>query len=183
MFETSNRHLPCKLADRSVKSRLRTCGFKKIGAGCYASVYGAPGADHVYKVGDLHDNEGYLAYLKVVHRNGKNPFFPRIHALQYVTGRDMDGDVFVVKMERLKPLTNREVYAMDDIAGVMVDLQDTQSKLDTIHGLGMIRVDRTFREAIIAIARAARRNFSHLDLHGGNFMRRGSQLVITDPLS
>ena len=153
--------------------------YDEIGSGSYATVYGANDSDVVYKVGLLLDNEGYLSYLEELRKMKQhNPFTPRIYEFRKYratnTGKGGPG-AFVVAMERLRadsrveedPLAAWFMIEIMDQEGTFLDRWPTQHELEVINILQ--DAERRCMEA-------------EWDLHSENFMYRGDQIVITDPL-
>lgn len=75
--------------------------IRKIGEGGYCMVYrGTEG--NVFKVGNAHDNEGFLIWLRFCRENQGNPFVPKIGHCLLIEDKDQCS-AFVVEMEILYP--------------------------------------------------------------------------------
>lgn len=162
---------------------------KKLGFGSYGTVYGSRDSDVVYKIGDATDNEGYLAFIKVLAKQKtQNPYFPKIYGVRFIKGKEGDywggsNKVFVVAMEKLKPLPNkmREVCEIFE-EEVRTDCYSTNKRnADALLGIKR-KVPKQLLEAFDALRTAYKSGDCSWDLHSGNFMVRGKQVVCTDPL-
>jgi hypothetical protein len=162
--------------------------MKFLGSGCYGSVYGAKDSDVVYKIGKVSSNKPYLSYIKVLAKQKKhNPYTPKVYGVRYI--KDQRGmTVFVVAMEKLTALP-RDMY---DVAsyfeGELEYGGNDDSKQDAEKVLGIVRkVPKQLNEAMSilrnAFDEAGGKWDANWDLHEGNFMMRGKQVVCTDPLS
>lgn len=167
---------------RAALSMIKAQGkFKCIGSGACAQVYGAKDSNIVYKVGEYDSSDGYVAYLKAIRKSAsKNPFFPKIHGMR-VYSNDHFEDIYVVAMERLTTLP-RKMYSICDHFEKLVcdDYDDIGCKL-----LGIKTVMPKHLKHAITVLKNAKRSSRYIDfdLHDGNFMMRGSQIVVTDPLA
>lgn len=157
--------------------------YHKLGSGSYGAVYGSRKSNVVYKIGDAHDNDGYLAFINVLAKQKKhNPFLPKIYGVRFI--KDKRGnEYFVVAMERLQELPCR----MEDATDFLRDyIQDRE--VSTHNGAKMLGVKISVPAALkqaIKVAEQARKSakWADWDLHDGNFMvRDGKQVVMTDPL-
>lgn len=177
----------------------RTCS---IGEGAFATVYKHPSIKkRVYKIGGCDDNpneEGYLAFVKKVMRNSKNPFFPKIYSVRiyrYVeklSKRDAkDGlepcscHYYVVEMEKLT-----KFFSLKDHELIMARLLGRK----TYNQWGveaLERVRRHYKGHLRKAVKALQPLFKEYsrDMHEGNVMWRTSrkddvpQLVIIDPVA
>lgn len=160
--------------------------YRRIGSGAYGTVYGLKNSDVVYKVGDLSDNEGYLEYIKELAKCKKhNPYTPRIYGVRIYKAKEDDcwGDdagAFVVAMEKLKP-SKRGMHRI--VSWFCDELEDNYRRDPAPAELG-IKFPPALTEVLALLRRAADRcSYASWDLHGGNFMVRGDQVVVTDPLA
>lgn len=167
-------------ANCAAKALVKAQGkYKIVGSGCYGAVYGAKGSDIVYKIGDATDNDGYLAYVKQLSKQKThNKFTPKIHGVRvYESKHDK---YFVVAMERLSPLKREHHSLVDWFAeAFMNDNFKTMFRKE----LGII-VPKPLKELyeLLVDSYTNGRNVDW-DLHSGNFMMRGDQIVIIDPLA
>lgn len=187
MFEVTTRTVEAKSAIGSVQKRLEECGYRKIGRGAYATVWGAPGVDHVYKIGLTDENEGYLRFLTAVRQSKEpNPYLPNVEAVQFVEGKVSSLNAFVAKLERLEELSMNEMDLaahLLDFVTIQAEGRNSKEQFRRVNRLGFVSFDNAFLKAIELIFNIIRKNCVEPDLHGGNVMRRGRQLVITDPIA
>lgn len=160
--------------------------LKHFGSGCYASVYGSKKSNIVYKVGLVEKNDGYMAYLKVLQKQRvQNPYLPKIHGVRiYTNGRD---SYYVAALEKLKELPYNMYSIVDAFEEACKDWMCDESISAGRKKLGIKTVviyPKYLKEAldVIRTAKKSSRNIGY-DLHDGNFMMRGKQVVITDPLA
>lgn len=166
--------------------------MKVIGAGCYADVWGSRHSDVVYKVGNVKDNAGYLAYVKQLGcKKTHNPFTPNIYAVRIYKGRD--DSHFVVAMEKL----DKGPRGYDSRKALRLVAEWFDGNLDENYEFSITRIQSrllgvtvtapaTLLEAVEIIKTACHstRNFDiQYDFHAGNFMYRGPQVVCIDPLA
>jgi hypothetical protein len=164
--------------------------YKAIGSGAYGTVYGSKDSKVVYKVGDTSNNVGYLSYIKVLSKQKKhNPYLPKIYGVRFIRSKSGD-EVFVVAMEKLQPLKRGmgEVcdWFEDELSGYN---RDSFGNAEAALGVKKI-VPKPLTEALDVLRKAhsegnsgRRWDSADWDLHCGNFMMRGPQVVVTDPLA
>ena len=190
---------PYKLAKEMIKAQL---GKKAriIGSGVYGAVWSAKSSDIVYKIGDAENNDGYLSFIKVLAKQKThNPFFPKIYGLRYIKRANPYHSLestFVVAMEKLNRLKDRNNAVTSFFNNELVDDEFDDEEFDDeeydnarkILGVKQI-IPKPLKTALSVLREAKKlgnseRRFGVVwDLHEGNFMQRGNQIVITDPLS
>lgn len=157
---------------------------KFMDSGAYGSVYGAKGSNVVYKIGNADDNEGYLAFIKVLAKQKtQNPFLPKVYGLRFI--KDNEGDhYFVVAMERLKELPRGMGHVCDWFED---ELRGSSSGGGTAEKMLGVKksMPKPLKEALDVLRKAYKEGGSYVDwdLHRGNFMMRNKQIVVTDPLA
>ena len=155
--------------------------YHKMGSGSYGAVYGSRNSNIVYKIGNARNNDGYLAFIKVLAKQKKhNPFLPKIYGVRFI--EDQHGnEYFVVAMERLQELPN-QLYDATNFLRVYIENNDDMSGAKD---LGVeIKVPAALKQAI-KVAETARKSakYADWDLYACNFMvRDAKQIVMTDPL-
>ena len=168
------------------KKRLRKQGYRKLGSGLYAEVYGKKGCDHVIKIGALETawhKDGYVGFLR--HIDPSNPMFPKIKTVERFNVMEKStiaGRYYVVKMERLIEYTNvqwktcKEVY---DRMGIetFYDFEEPPTYAPAFKSKFAARAYKILHKLWSKYRD---------DLHDGNVMWRKKkdgryQLVITDP--
>lgn len=168
-----------------IKDMIKAQGeYHRLGSGAYGVVYGSRKSDIVYKVGEVDGNEGYISFIKVLSRvKTHNPYLPKVYGVRFIKDR-RGNEYFVVALERLQELPGR----MEDAAEMMRDIlqEDEEFKDQAASVLGITyKVPRELKQAIKILKQAhkeASKTYADWDLHLGNFMARGRQLVVTDPL-
>jgi len=163
---------------------LLKAGYKRLGDGYFAKVYGRADADHVLKLFKSRDT-AYMAFVNMVMKN-PNPHFPAFKGkMMKVTN-----DYYAIRMERLTPLPDNtplgpsfllaahmlkyilmvsgdEDYQDEVYADFMEKLEDTQPGITQACDLIGNKLLPTYL----------------LDLHSANIMQRDNVIVITDPVS
>lgn len=182
----------CTYAYKAARAFIKEQGATRLlGSGAYGKVYSASGMDRVFKIGEVEENAGYLAFVRqVIKDKTNNPLLPKIYSVKIFAS---DGcKYFVVEMERLssmKKLQKNAAIAFRDMLNVYGESSPMFS--DGHKALGIqVHIPESISNAMSLLRRAysnANRNTCYdsveWDLHFGNFMRRGNQLVITDPLA
>lgn len=159
-----------------LKAELGIKELRNIGHGCYATVYGAKGLDKVYKVGVINQNkDGYLRYVNAILKDAPdNPYTPRIYRMWNLKTGSRQNYYFVIEMERLKSSNGNDA------------LSDTIEKLvcepSSIHALTRLGVE--VPKELVQVTKLISKLLVHSsnDIHPGNIMMRGGQVVITDPI-
>ena len=147
-------------------------GFKSHGMGAYGIVFSQADYPWVFKI--FSNDPGYLSFLRYAKRKQDNPYIPKIkgHWREIVPG------TFVVRLEKLTPIKRKD-YA-DFIERVVF----LTSHADIVQNRKeMQEVERMFPGIVHTLDDIIQLPGRHeFDLHSGNFMLRGGQLVIADPL-
>lgn len=166
---------------QTITEQLKAQRQRELGAGCFGSVWGAEGTDYVTKV-TFGNDWGYLRYLEMIQTAGHNPYLPRIHHVDVYM--DSEGEtIMVIKMERLDNRWNCWGEAYDaDFECYRVQAKEIKRQAYGIETYEWIEEDADLQQALDLIHRAHLSSQCSKDLHDGNFMMRGHQLVITDPL-
>lgn len=151
------------------------------GSGACASVYVK--GDVAYKVGPVRDNLAYLNFIEAVATLGtENKYLPKVYGVRII------GDYMIVALEKLRD--DFEIEDLSKSVGIsMYEAERIAYKLHLGEDVGVHtssikkKVFNEFVAALYVVAAAARKGGdTRLDMHSGNFMKRGNQIVITDPL-
>ena len=167
-------------------------GLGMIGSrGLYSCAYSSEETPFVVKIGGMCDT-GYLAYLQVMHElEIQNPYLPRILDVHYFvheedTPESMYKSYFVVRMEKLTKGNYQDAWC--DYNGT--DFENECRFIRYLAGdkLSLVSNEEQIADAVAVLQLAKERAQQKkeavaFDLHCGNFMLRGEQLVITDPLA
>lgn len=181
--------------------RLRKLGIKEIDRGEYGIVFQHPTLkDVVVKLLGEADPD-YMDWIHFCQKNQNNPYVPKIHKVTKKTNVFDLGDsgmysgslphLYLIFMEKLKPLSNAEFTKFGAyVAGLAHTVPDRGSfvarditdsaKLWT--AVSRQKKDQTLANVAKIIARKGTAGVL-LDIHPGNIMKRGTQIVITDPFA
>jgi hypothetical protein len=175
-----------------------------LGSGLYAAVFDNPAEGGVIKITRGYDK--YIHYLRIIHDLGGpevSPFVPKISRVLQIknkgeTSWDKENpnyyDLFAVWMEKLKPCSKVR-YSGEEIVsyehyGDDPGMKRWVRKLDQLYGRHALYNDKvklnpkhTDLFALLDLARERTTQHLNLDLHCGNVMMRGQQVVLTDPFS
>jgi len=195
---------PANIGDRDalidyVRAQHPRLNLKRLGEGAFATVIGSPSGKTVFKIG-ADDGDGpytdvrcdaYLNYLKVICKDQANPFFPKIKsATVYHRGEEY---AYIIEMERLTSLEDGK--NRNKLGATERHLFDVLQDDESLEGMARNA------ELMLKLAPELKRNkkvtslltmFKKLseliedwgsDIHDGNIMLRGRQLVITDPIA
>lgn len=186
---------------KSIDARLAKYGVergRKIGDGCFSNVYAIKG--NRTQVLKLSVCEAQLAFLDRF-QGSPNPHFPKRYEYLGVVAEydysDTDKPLYAYKVERLKP-AQWQGLALKNFYNIASDALGCQSSGersieridDTISGL-MKRNDEGVpipgsliraMEDVKRMMSAFNNDSITLDLHDENYMMRGKQLVINDPV-
>ena len=188
-----------------VRAILKAKGLRKIGSGAYGSVHSSPKHKTVWKIGNAWDNDGYMAYLQVLQNlKGVNPFAPKIKSA-IIYKKSERNQWFIIEMEKLQRVDSVDIDS--NLTGKAYDKACRDAdKLETKYcnlanlleiaiddGKVNARLKRKFPNQVKALTtivkaiheRAASDEGGEVsnDMHSGNIMLRGKQVVITDPLA
>lgn len=152
--------------------QLRQQGSRLVGRGLYAKVFSHPtNKKVVIKVAA--DDKGYGAYVKWALKRQGNPLVPIIFDHKRLTIEDII--VTVTTIEKLKPIQDR--FFGHALASEFL-FDEIEEALDERRYLYKLLPDYSS-----SVLKFLYRNSDMLDLHSGNVMLRGKQLVITDPFA
>lgn len=186
------------LSEDEVERYMNDLDYKKVGEGGSALVFAKPGKPYVVKVYKL--DRCYEEFLKLARRNSNNPFYPRFYDKVYT----LPGKIWrAIKLELLLPASVDDLKNNITLLACLAIEERKQNNnwkgntglADTLQLLGYFSDDfdelldiyydataleqQTARQVIKLIHRTGCLN----DLYIDNFMKRGEQLVITDPVA
>jgi len=182
---------------KQVEKYMNNLGYRKIGEGGRALVFAKKGKPYVVKV--YQNDKCYEEFLKFARKNQNNPFYPRFYDKVYVLP---GGRWKAIKMEKLSPASVNDLKNnLSLIACLAVenakqngDWESDTGLSDSLMLLGYFSTDLSELREIAADAtelerKTAKQMISLInkldclnDLYISNFMMRGPQLVITDPV-
>ena len=188
-----------KLTGKALINKLyREHKIKAIGQGAYAVVFEHPSWNYVLKI--FQDDPCYLAFIKWVKAQAENEHLPKIvrspkRVSSFFTRPSAHQEFYGVKLERLEELTFEQRDLLDDLDRylnkILNKLKAKEDPSDVIKWFSTkvkVSIDdledkiqiSTLLTTILEID-ASMGGGCALDLHVGNFMRRGSTIVIIDP--
>jgi hypothetical protein len=164
-------------------------GFRQLGSGLQASVYGHPNLPYVLKLFRSEDT-AYAEWIKVAMANKNNPHMPRFVSKRMVR---ITEDIVAIRMEPLVPIEHEflKIHLVSDrllegglaasmppsrCAGKLAYLPEYKyfEKYCNTHPDWLAALDIAWH----CMSTSGLGN----DFHPGNCMRRGDNLVITDPV-
>lgn len=157
---------------------------KSLGSGAFAEVFQHPTLKNVV-VKVLRKDPNYLRYAEFCRARPRNPWLPKIAAITpvQIVGSPHAHLVFLEKLNRGTLRAIRELKkSLTKDYGLPVTADD--KSWFTAKGWRNL-AERTKDKGLAEFALFAGdpKNHRRLDLHEGNLMLRGTQLVFTDPLS
>lgn len=176
-------------------------GYNRIGSGKFSRVYATLSGNHVIKLATKQssgDIDRWFNYAKSV-MDKKNLFFPKIKSITMYGNYKNSECYYVAVMERLKSLNqNNTTRLMTNVVQNAISslwrtekgiceailqyswgIDDEKQIYKIIGGEKQLPM---FMEAIQIIKDVKNRYQAEDDINYNNIMRRGKQLVITDPL-
>lgn len=159
---------------------LHSIGFSSISRNAaYAKVYEHPNYDYVLKVFAA-DDVGYREFLRMVPEFRGNPHVPRFIGQPVDLTKHVGIPVMAIRMERLTQLSGFQGSMVGDIVDNIRAVWGMDEGYFQEHWKG------SFPPELIHLLYVLIRYTRHsdevrLDLHSGNFMARGTTIVVTDP--
>jgi hypothetical protein len=177
----------------SYYKRLPQQGFEELGSGDYATVYQHPRDPSVaVKVAEV-DQGCALEWLEWC-RLSPSPYVPKVHELihisfpcsfQYITPTKLR--CYIATMEKLEPVTKDEVevfirtHDLSNVISLELPVDEEGMFWWSFHPQNIPTVkDLRLRQVLTKIDELTTLNYC--DLKPANFMRRGDQIVFTDPV-
>jgi hypothetical protein len=153
---------------------LRQIGYKHAGAGCFGTVFTREDSAIKMSTGRADGWFDYATHITRYKLADKCAAFPRIHWLAVARGFDGKPSAYRAEMEALQPIT--------------VDTKEAWQRMDYAvsywNGYTGVNMDEATREALDYVRGWNKNHWDRCaDLHAGNWMLRGDQLVLTDPIA
>ena len=160
-------------------------GFSPIGGGAFGTVWGHPKFPYVLKIFKSND-DAYKSWVKVCMNNSDNPHFPKFVSTKVFS---ITPTVSAIRMEKLSPYISENYMgfstvlnrlSISDIVNPNYQWNDAYGKPSqwdeycASHPLWIPALKIT--DEFITSYQYAK------DMHTGNFMMRGDDIVITDPV-
>lgn len=165
----------------------------KFAEGGFGVVFLPKGQNFVYKL--WIDDDGYDGFYEVALKHQDNPFFPKYLSKKkilpaFTKRRTQAANVkyCIVKMEKLIKSNYYEAVLVSRILGIFAEQPNITLQefleLDDISELNDKHWSTNLYEAGMALQRMQESHSNiRFDVHTGNFMNRGSQIVINDPFA
>ncbi len=180
---------------KEYQKRLKKLGIKTLGQGNFADVFQHPTMPNVVVKLLTENDKGYEKYVAFSEQHKGNKYVPKIlgvHKEKDVFEGELDPDLHLVFMEKLRPIEDDEYmefgqYILDlgtdgATPSIMTSMTDHLNDLPRWKSIARQTKDKDMAElAKFFLANA--KGKVNLDLHDGNMMMRGSKPVITDPFS
>lgn len=180
------------------EQKLKKKGFKKLGGGCFSSVWGKDGKDRVIKVTGRPD--GWMNYILWAAQNGYcGTLAPRVYSFKVYPGivyPEAANDNKDPKKEKKKKERKPESFSVAVVERLEKTLGDTKPNEDIALVPGLIQyaasgnktAAETANKLVPGVTVFMDKMKSDLaqyrfDLHYGNFMlRKDGSFVVTDPI-
>lgn len=170
--------------------------IKRIGRGLSSAVFNHPTMPNVAVKMIVSKDPYYLRYVEFCKKNPGNPWLPKILGGPETRILDFEKDgvsaapvlkqkVIFVFLEKLKPATFNDIKASVTYFSTLASLNSgLRFFADFGPGDWSALAKQTKDKNVAALASfLVRFDYDYLDLHKGNFMMRGRQLVFLDPVS
>ena len=172
--------------------RLSRSGIKSLGSGRTGTVFQHPTLPNVaVKVYARQRRENSHKWYKWCESHQQNPFVPKIYHLRkednlqfYEKDSTSFHIVFMEKLERVTFTTLLRFVQKNELQAAMVLASENkgffigpQIEIDKVQDKNLRAVLTTVRKLSLS------QRFASGDMHRKNFMRRGKQLVFTDPVA
>lgn len=186
--------------DEFIKKFKKLNGFKEIGSGTYAKVYGSKNCEFVYKIGYYTNakKDPYLSYLRAI-AGSNNPAFPVVRTISLCSFKNPKAkgkeklnryshNFYVVEMEKLarfdRSKTSAPYVSLHEELDNHVNFEAysvTGKSVLTIKEEGLVDEIPQIDEILQLLDRLGEK--FKPDWHSDNLMmRQDGQLVITDPV-
>lgn len=180
---------------RTYKDVLVQQGFRKLGSGGYASVWGHPKLNYVLKIFDNSDI-GYLNWVNTCMKNKGISNLPKFISAKPV---NIINEFYAVRMEKLIPITFKDqefVLAIKDMDRLMEEIWNDKESIPSLKDLeshipenypNLYKIWKSSNPDIIKtlwliISMIKDKKIVYHDFYNRNFMQRGNTLVFTDPV-
>jgi len=167
--------------DNYIKSFKQEFKLVSHSSGAYAHTYKSKlDSEVIVKIGDPKDDP-YWAYVKALSTTRtRNPVLPILYHAIHLQGTV--AEKYIVVMERLRHARyGKEHNAVEQFADIMLNCINKQGEVPMVG----FRLEPQIQEALYFVNNVRKRNHGNhwFDLHDQNWMFRGNQIVLTDPLA
>ena len=158
-------------------------GYQLLGSGCFGAAYAKPDSKLVMKIGRIHRNQPYLAWIAQLQKAPRHENLPIIYGITHYKPTNGANEFFVVVMERLEHCRDYLTAPVEKSKKARQWYYDMESE---VYEVAKRRATAS-SFLVELIAKAVIQSDGCLDMHLGNIMARGAgenmELVITDPIS
>lgn len=148
---------------------IKEFGFTNYGSGEYGLVFSKPQLPYVVKL--FMKDAAYLKWMDFCKQHSDNPYCPKIRG-KVIRITDI---FYVIRLEKLEPISTRSGWY--DLSKILSEPEWALRTWDSRPSEVPQLKDPHLRQILMFFAR----NKKLLDIHSGNVMRRGDQVVIIDP--
>lgn len=153
-------------------SKLESLGWKRIGKGAYGRVYAHATYPYVLKLFQSND-DCYMDFLEYAKAHSSDPHLPKIRGKILL----ITDSIYAVRLEKLSKLNSSLVEKLEkyfwrvlDASESVISWEDLKDEYPEFESLS--ETLKNIKESTACV----------FDLHDGNFMMRGNQIVIIDPI-
>ncbi len=155
----------------AVEKNLENMGFKRFHNSNSSYVFCSPCGNFVIKL--AYANEGYKQFIELALKRQNNPYYPKI----YKSICEGDDNFQITLMENLSPLYGHNTFAYNDLRFLTSFLNAR-----TRNFLRMGKRTFNLKQCATDLDKLFKAEKMHGNLNTTSVMRRGMQLVITDPV-
>lgn len=166
---------------------LRKNHYHRHGAGAYARAYIDKAHTHIIKVGDYDINHSYSDFVEYAMANPSNPWLPNIidaavyYPYNQPTHRNGKPDKIAERPFIYVAMEVLTCVRPSEFDRCSMPLECPKQFVD-LERRGIVKVvDQDFLQ-VLDILKKLNSKGHELDLHVGNVMLRGKQMVVTDPV-
>lgn len=166
-------------------------GAYNLGSGMFSDVFDA-GKDRVLKIGSLND-EGYIAYMNAaIQMQSRSKFLPVFRSLPTFvnvnTGADSYGHsgfyfVYLERLHSIDTMDEDQCSLYRRLRGAINRAFAPECEQDRAQSEKEYSRNADFAGLIDVLRGAFSTGERWFDMHDGNMMFRGNELVVTDPFS
>jgi hypothetical protein len=157
---------------------MKQYGFAHLGTGSFGSVYEKPGYPWVFKI--FRNDFPYLNFIKYAKRNQNNPYMPKVKGgiIQ------INKDTFAIRTQKLEPIDTATFQKLDTVISTFQDIiaDERQDDLEDWEQ-NMMKKHYGLYEFVYAWWNGIFGSTASLDLHAANIRMRGTQPVLSDPVT
>lgn len=184
--------------DPGIAQHMRSLGYRAAGAGLDQTTWLSPDGSVIKIFGTQAGQKGWTAdhrmfatWVQYCRKHAANPYIPKFGGWRSFEFPQGSGQKYLqIKMERLTPIRDKTLRAVLEQFDHAVENGRSFAKLEGVVGsrLGWAWVIASplFRDSVLYDTVSELNSMGDqqgwtLDLHAGNYMLRGNQIIIVDP--